>query len=1098
MNMNQMPTSLQQQLQAAQRRLWAVETTVAVVGGLCGLLISYLLLFLSDRLWDTPAWLRFACTATGVVGAALGAWWWASHLNQRRDPRALARLVQKRYPRLGDRLLSIVELSHAETLPANISQTLVNAAMRQVASESSALSFESAVPTHWLRRWMPASIVALGLTVTALLMMPSAGLNAWKRWFNPTTAEERFTFTQLKPLGNQRIVAYGEPFTVQAQLSADSKWRPADGRARVERQVPVGTKLRGDEYSFEIPGQTKAGQLAIAVGDARESTSIEPMFRPDLVALQAEIELPDYLQYPPQKVDARKGSLELLEGSRVSFAGKVGRVLQEAVISGVTTNGHDSETLAVRGGEFVSGKLALAESNLLKFNWRDEVGLSGRTPFELKVVRRADEPPIVACRGLQRATAILEDETLDFQVEAEDDFGVKQVGTKWQVVDSATGGNAAGLLPSGVSQVVTGGPQDRVLGGETRFSPKVLGIGPGRVLLRATARDYRPDRPEIESAVHTILILDRSEHAKLVQQMMDKIAQQLEEIANTEQQNMEMTQRLREELAKLLDQAPNAKEREKLEKQIKELSDKLAAEKNKAKPDDGKLAEMEKELKKAQEDLAKLEQDDVQKQLDKLTEQLNEAKEQEQANREAAKEAAEDLKKLGKEALRNEQIPSQSMKEMAELMEMLQKLSQGEMQQAQQNLQNAQNANQQSQQQQRDQQMAEAQKNQEEAYKKLRELAKQMQQAGENLLAETFINRLKASAKNQKEIGGELSAVAPRTVGATLAQLPPELRQRLELQESNQKQTQKKVKDIRDDMGFLLRRQTNEALNDVQQEMEKVAVVDELGKVAGLINRNLTAQAIEQTGRWEKQLQAWADKLRKAQKEGGGGGGGGGGGQQEIPPWVIELVLRLARIRQQEEDLREQTRAVEERREVDKKYVERAKELADRQDKLLTDFDNIPEQAQVPAAAQMQLAQLWEAVDLAMADAIVTMRKPDTGGDAIAAQTEVIELLGKVLDQAGQSGGGGGGGGAGQMASLQQMMQMLGRGMGMGAGGAGSGGNPMGGGTSEASGRGTGRGDGNMAGERRVDQAGGRDMASVPVEFREALEGYYNAVDKKK
>jgi ATP-dependent RNA helicase RhlE len=143
----------------------------------------------------------------------------------------------------------------------------------------------------------------------------------------------------------------------------------------------------------------------------------------------------------------------------------------------------------------------------------------------------------------------------------------------------------------------------------------------------------------------------------------------------------------------------------------------------------------------------------------------------------------------------------------------------------------------------------------------------------------------------------------------------------------------------------------------------------------------------------------------------------------------------------------------------------------------------------------MQLSRLWEAIDVAMADAIVTLRKPDTGADAIAAQTEVIELLGQALDQAGQSGGGGGGGG-GQMA-MQQMMQMLGRGMGSGAG-AGGGGNPQGGGTDQASGRGTGRGDGNTAGERRVDQAGGRDMASVPVEFREALEGYYNAVDKKK
>jgi hypothetical protein len=211
------------------------------------------------------------------------------------------------------------------------------------------------------------------------------------------------------------------------------------------------------------------------------------------------------------------------------------------------------------------------------------------------------------------------------------------------------------------------------------------------------------------------------------------------------------------------------------------------------------------------------------------------------------------------------------------------------------------------------------------------------------------------------------------------------------------------------------------------------------------------------------------------------------------------LVLRLARIRQQEEDLREQTRAVEERRENDPKYAERVKTLADSQDQLLTEFDNIPEQAAVPVQAQMQLSRLWEAIDVAMADAIVTLRKPDTGADAIAAQTEVIELLGQALDQASQSGGGGGGGGGGQQQmAMQQMMRMLGRGMGMGAGAGAGGGNPQGGGTDQASGRGTGRGDGNSATGREIDKAGGRDMASLPVEFREALEGYYNAVDKRK
>lgn len=1048
--MNRMPESLVRQIDSAQRRLWAVETTVAAVGGFCGLLLSYLLLFVSDRFWETPAALRFLFTAAGVVGAALGAWWWASHLGRRRDPRATAQLIQKRYPRLGDRLLSVIELSRQEQLPVNVSPALLNAAMRQVARESSALSFEAAVPTDWLRRWTPAGIVAVGLTVAALAFTPLAGINAFKRWVRPSGGEKRFTFTQLLPLDGRRVVAYGEPFRVDAKLAAETRRRPAEGTARVERQAPVETKLQGDAYRFEVPGQTRAARLAVAVGDAREGTAIEPMFRPDLSALTADIAMPAYLQYPALRIDARKGAIDVLEGSLVSFEGRVSRPLAEATVTGIA-----DMKLMLAGAEFRSPRLPLTDVASLKFIWRDAVGLSCRTPFELKIALRKDEPPRVDCRGLDRATAMLEDETLRFSVEADDDFGVRKIGIKWQVVQDATGatpGTAGGAdgLPggtNGASGVADGKPQDRQLAAETRFAPKALGIGPGRVTLRAVALDYKPDRVESESAPYTIMILDRAEHAKLVQQMLEKIAQRIEEIGRTEQQQVETTQRLREELAKLMDQAPDAKAKQEMEKQ-----------------------------------------------LDKLADQLNDAKLQEQANKEAAQRAAEDLKKIGKEAVRNDQIPSQAMKEMAKLMEMLRELAKGEMQQAQQSLQNAQNAGQQSQQGQRSEQMKQAQQQQEEAAKKLQDLAKQMQQAGERLLAETLVNRLKAAARNEKEVGAELASVAPRTVGATLAQLPPGLRQRVQLQESKQTLTQKKVKDIKDDMGFFLRRQIMQELHDVHEEMDKMNVVDELGRVAALINNNLAGQAVEQAGRWEKQLLAWADKLKA--KNDRDGGGGEGKKQPEPPPWLMEMVLRLARVRAQEEDLREQTRAVEERRAADEKYAERAKALTDRQDGLLTQFDQIPEDVKLPPAVQMRLSPLWEAVDKAMADTIVLLRKPNTGGDTIAAQTEVIEILGKLFDEASKSGGGGGG-----QASAQQMAQMMGQGgggSGGGGGGGSGGGNPNGGGTSQASGRAGGRGDGAATADRRLDHAGGRDTASLPVEFRDALEGYYNAAEAKK
>jgi hypothetical protein len=250
------------------------------------------LLFVSDRFWETPAWLRFGLTTVGVLGAGVCALWWTARWRWREDTRSLARLVQRQFPKLGDRLLGIIELSDTEHLPPNVSQGLVRAAMAQVAAEAEKLDFTAAVPTRGLRRWTPGVLAAAGLAVAALVAAPSAARNAWARWLRPSSYVERFTFTRLEKMEAKRVVPYGEDFNVEARLRPDSEWKPDRARARVERQTPVTAKADAGRYKFALPGQTKQGALAVSVGDARERTMVEPVFRPDLAALTAEIELP--------------------------------------------------------------------------------------------------------------------------------------------------------------------------------------------------------------------------------------------------------------------------------------------------------------------------------------------------------------------------------------------------------------------------------------------------------------------------------------------------------------------------------------------------------------------------------------------------------------------------------------------------------------------------------------------------------------------------------------------------------------------------------------------------------------------------------------
>jgi len=108
-----LPEELRRQFAEVEKRLWRVETAAAVCWLLTGLMASFLAQFLSDRLGDTPSSVRWTWLIAGLAMAVWAASRWISRwVLHRRDFRDLARLVQQKYRRLGDRLLGIVELAN--------------------------------------------------------------------------------------------------------------------------------------------------------------------------------------------------------------------------------------------------------------------------------------------------------------------------------------------------------------------------------------------------------------------------------------------------------------------------------------------------------------------------------------------------------------------------------------------------------------------------------------------------------------------------------------------------------------------------------------------------------------------------------------------------------------------------------------------------------------------------------------------------------------------------------------------------------------------------------------------------------------------------
>src|SRR5439155_25183041 len=129
-----LPESPRAQMFAFRRRVWTVKLIEAGCGAAFGVLLAYLVTFLLDRVWETPADVRLGIFLAAMVGCALvplalHRWVW-----RQRRLEQLARLLSRSHPSIGDQLLGIIELVANEEEQAR-SLALCEAAVEHVAEQ---------------------------------------------------------------------------------------------------------------------------------------------------------------------------------------------------------------------------------------------------------------------------------------------------------------------------------------------------------------------------------------------------------------------------------------------------------------------------------------------------------------------------------------------------------------------------------------------------------------------------------------------------------------------------------------------------------------------------------------------------------------------------------------------------------------------------------------------------------------------------------------------------------------------------------------------------------------------------------------------------
>jgi hypothetical protein len=1019
-----LPESLREQFSGLKLRLWKGETLSAGSLALSALLFSCLALFISDRLWETPVWLRVTWTAMGCSGLAwFGFTWLRLWVIHPRDQRALAILVQHRYRRLGDRLLGIVELADEKQRPAYFSPALYRAAIEQVAAEARQFDFRGAVDLQPARRAVWVAALAVFLAILPVALSPAASLNAFQRWAAPAAPIERFTLVDLAGLPKEQVVPHGEAFDVTCSIRYRSIWRPRRVVCQFELQPAILATAYQRQVHVHLPGQVANGNLKLRVGDARAQVRIAPTYRPSLQELAAAVQFPAYLQYSNSAERVESGSLKVLEGSRVAFQGKGTRPLAAAQMQAA---GQEARALRVDSETFDSEPMELDGVSDVAFTWRDRLGLTSAAPWRLQIQAQKDSPPTPELADLLKDTALLFSEVLDVKTIGRDDYGVREIGFDWQPMNDLATTNSPSNAHSFNRQAST--PREKKLEETFHFSPGLLMIPPDSVVeLRGFASDYYPDRAPSQTPVYRVHVLGLEQHAEMVRQSLESLLTRLEEVTRLE---------------------------EKVSNSTKEVRD-LPKEKLNA---------------------------------DDSTERIAAAKEDQNQNAASLDQLANEGTKTLREAFRNPSFSEQTLADWTKNLKAMQQLAQGKMQQAGQALKTAQQNEAE-----RQENLSQAAQKEQEILDELEQIQRQVNKGLDQLQALTLAQRLRKISSDEKEVAGRLQKIVPETIGM----FPRELSERFRNIEASlagdQETAQKETQVLQGEIGRFFERTQQENYGQVNKEMNQEHVTDELDRVRGLIEENISMDAVQNLGSWSERLKTWADLLEPKSDDAGSAGGGGEGGAADEA--LLKELLGLLRVRDREVNLRQRTGLLEKQKAVPEPYQEGAKALASAQSQVREEMSKIQGENPVPALE----FPLQDVVD-SMQQVQGLLDKPQTDRETDQAQTKSIQLLSDAINlineqqQHSKNNSSSQSASAEEMAFLMQMMALqnnLSQGMAMNPKGGGS----LAGGTTDRAAMPV-FGDPNASpGDARTVNRASGSTANLPTEFREALENYFHGLE---
>jgi len=444
-----LPGDLKKKLLALRSRYWRVNSLVGICMLICAISLLCFAQTVADWEFDVP-WAARAMFL-GIDIAILGTIY-RKHLHKPLRKKLTlsetALLVEKKWPRLGQTVISAVQLADGESGATRGSRQLVDIVLQQARARTTTLNFQDVVSTKTMNRWIVrAGLATLGALAVGAAAFP-ASIGLMERLFLLNIPLP--TKTIVVPITRDITAPIGFDVDISAKAEGVIPWH---GRVIISYDDGVPTEFplsaSPDQpaiFSYTIHNVQRPFKYRFYLNDGHSPEFEVTVKTPPAVTTVEFTEVfPDYTGLPPQTLPPT--GLSLLAGSHLKVKATSTDALKDAqvVLQGVSQKVPmtvDNSKTGVEADVPIPSKGVTG----LAIHLVDEIGLGSvnETIYPIDLV--PDKPPLVKITAPedQSDTITLRAKPV-IGFEATDDYGLTKLALYYQTTPPPVAGADAGV-----------------------------------------------------------------------------------------------------------------------------------------------------------------------------------------------------------------------------------------------------------------------------------------------------------------------------------------------------------------------------------------------------------------------------------------------------------------------------------------------------------------------------------------------------------------------------------------------------------------------------------------------------------------------------